>query len=331
MEQLLFSSIPSPPSRWRLFLTSWGVQALVLACLLAVNALFPHAVQQTRSFVVTNLVAYQPPVPQEPQPANPHAISSPAKLPAPEVLAVAKIVLPRAERKKTEPEIKAPEVEFATKLPEVSPAPAPHVIATNAFSTGSSVRPTTTRPAATVQTGGFGDPNGVAARPSQAPVNIAATGSFDLPLGSVHGNGLGGQTPGVVASVGFGNGVAVGSPKEGGVIQQAGFDSYHSAPAPHRIALAGGPPTIPVEIISKPKPDYTEEGRELRIDGEVRLEVVFTTVGQVHVIKVLQGLGHGLDEQAVRAAEQIKFKPALNEGEPVDSTAVVHIIFQLVS
>ena len=62
-----------------------------------------------------------------------------------------------------------------------------------------------------------------------------------------------------------------------------------------------------------------------------RLEVLFTTGGQVRVIRVIQGLGHGLDEQAVRAAQQIKFKPALHEGQPVDSTAVVHIIFQLVS
>jgi TonB family protein len=331
MEQLLFSSIPSPPSRWRLFLTSWSVQALAVACFLAMNALFPHAVQQTRRFVVSNLVAYEPPVSHEPQPANTHLISRPVKPSAPEVVAVAKIVLPRVERTKPEPEIKAPEVKFASKLPQVSAAPVPQVIATNTFSTGSSVTPTTTRPAPTVQTGGFGDPNGVAARPSQAPVNIGATGSFDLPAGSGRGNGLGGQTPGVVASVGFGNGVAVGSPKGGGVIQQAGFDAHHSAPEPHRITVAGGPSTIPVEIVSKPKPDYTEEGRELRIDGEVRLEVLFTTAGQVHVIKVLQGLGHGLDEQAVRAAEQIKFKPALNEGEPVDSTAVVHIIFQLVS
>ena len=90
-------------------------------------------------------------------------------------------------------------------------------------------------------------------------------------------------------------------------------------------------PTTPVEILSKPRPDYTEEGRKLRIDGEVRLEVVFTTDGQVHVVRVLQGLGYGLDEQAMKAAARIKFKPALHEGQPVDSTAVVHIIFQLAS
>jgi periplasmic protein TonB len=44
---------------------------------------------------------------------------------------------------------------------------------------------------------------------------------------------------------------------------------------------------------------------------------------------VIRGLGHGLDENAQRAAEQIRFKPAMQEGQPADSTATVHIVFQL--
>ena len=47
------------------------------------------------------------------------------------------------------------------------------------------------------------------------------------------------------------------------------------------------------------------------------------------MVKIVRGLGHGLDDSAVRAAEQIRFKPALKDGQPSDSTAVVHIIFQL--
>jgi len=135
----------------------------------------------------------------------------------------------------------------------------------------------------------------------------------------------------VVASAGFGNGVAIGGPRSSGVLQQSGFDAHHSAPELQKVSVVSGPPTVPLEILSKPKPDYTDEGRKLKIDGEVRLEVLFTSNGQIHVIKVLQGLGYGLDEQAVKAAEQIKFKPALHEGRPVDSTAVVHIVFQLAS
>jgi len=46
-------------------------------------------------------------------------------------------------------------------------------------------------------------------------------------------------------------------------------------------------------------------------------------------VRIVRGLGHGLDEATVHAAEQIRFKPALRDGHPADSTAVLHIIFQL--
>jgi TonB family protein len=86
---------------------------------------------------------------------------------------------------------------------------------------------------------------------------------------------------------------------------------------------------VPAEILSKPTPIYTEEARSKRIEGEVLLEVVFEATGRLHVVKIVRGLGHGLDDAAVHAAEQIRFKPALKDGQPSDSTAVVHIIFQL--
>jgi TonB family protein len=59
------------------------------------------------------------------------------------------------------------------------------------------------------------------------------------------------------------------------------------------------------------------------------LEVVLGASGQLRVLRVVRGLGHGLDENAIRAAEQIRFKPASQNGQATDSTAVLHIIFQL--
>jgi hypothetical protein len=44
---------------------------------------------------------------------------------------------------------------------------------------------------------------------------------------------------------------------------------------------------------------------------------------------VVRGLGHGLDESALAAANMMRFKPALRNGVPVDSTAVVHVVFRL--
>jgi TonB family protein len=206
------------------------------------------------------------------------------------------------------------------------------------FSTGSSAKPTTNLPASQVQTGGFGDPNGIRGegKPGK-PGNIASLGSFDLPVGPGAGNGTGGAhgVKGVVPSAGFGNGVAVvgnsgGGGGSGRAVQKAGFadtEAVKAEPAPKKRDL--GPPQTPVEILFKPKPEYTEEARKLKLEGEVLLRVLFTAGGEARVMEVTRGLGHGLDESATRAAQQIRFKPALRDGQPVDSTATVHILFQL--
>jgi len=85
----------------------------------------------------------------------------------------------------------------------------------------------------------------------------------------------------------------------------------------------------PVEIITKPRPAYTAEARAKNIEGEVLLEVQFEVSGSVRVLRVLRGLGAGLDETAVAAAQGIRFRPATRDGTAVDSTALVHIVFQL--
>ena len=65
------------------------------------------------------------------------------------------------------------------------------------------------------------------------------------------------------------------------------------------------------------------------LEGEVLLEVEFAANGQLHVNRVVRGLGHGLDETAVAAANKMRFKPALRNGQAIDSTAIVHVVFQL--
>jgi TonB family protein len=91
------------------------------------------------------------------------------------------------------------------------------------------------------------------------------------------------------------------------------------------------PATIlsPAEILSKPRPAYTDEARRLQIEGEVLLEVLFGASGEAQVLRMLRGLGHGLDENAIAAARAIHFRPAKRDGLDVDSSAVVHIVFRL--
>jgi TonB family protein len=234
-----------------------------------------------------------------------------------------------------------PEVRIEKKLaPLPTSAPIiPQTVHTNVFgSTGSSATPTTTKTAEQVQTGGFGDPHGVPAKDNngKAAVNIAQLGSFDMPSGPGQGNGIGGANgaKGVVVNTGFGNGVATSDPRAAvprGTVQQGGFGNADVAAPPTVRARIAEPASklVQAEILSKPTPIYTEEARRLRIEGEVLLEVVLGSNGKLHVVRVVRGLGHGLDDEAVREAEQIRFKPAQRDGQPTDSTVVLHIIFQL--
>jgi TonB family protein len=220
----------------------------------------------------------------------------------------------------------------ATERP--SPRPSPQV-KTGQFSTGSSATPTAVLDARKVQTGGFGDPNGVpAGNNTSGRVNIAALGSFDLPQGPGYGNGTGGSrgVRAVVTSTGFGNGVATGTGgggRRGGAIKPSGFASSEPVKQVAHREEAPKADALPVQILSKPTPSYTADARAARVEGEVLLEVEFSASGKLHVLRVVRGLGHGLDESAIRAAEQIHYKPATRGGAPIDSTATLHIVFQM--
>jgi len=114
-------------------------------------------------------------------------------------------------------------------------------------------------------------------------------------------------------------------------VKSGGFGAVTVAPeakaAPKQAESA--PAVQPIVILEKPNPVYTDEARRLRIEGEVLVEVIFRASGQVQAVRVVKGLGHGLDEAALRAAEQIRFKPAIQQGQAVDFPAVAHIVFQL--
>ena len=67
----------------------------------------------------------------------------------------------------------------------------------------------------------------------------------------------------------------------------------------------------------------------MHLEGEVLVRVTFGASGDLRVQEVVRGLGHGLDEAALRAARQIRFRPAQHNGASYDSTALVHIVFEL--
>jgi len=118
----------------------------------------------------------------------------------------------------------------------------------------------------------------------------------------------------------------VGAPAK--AVKSVGFNEATLAKAQPAAALKVSP-ISPVAILSKPTPVYTEEARRLRIEGSVTMQVVFAASGEVRIVGVIKGLGHGLDEAAAVAARQIRFAPARRDGQSVDYPATIHIVFAL--
>ena len=164
-----------------------------------------------------------------------------------------------------------------------------------------------------------------AARTSQAAAAVT-TGGFGNAAGSPRGTANGSGVP----TGGFSNSApARRAASASGEVQTAGFDQRASAPAQPSVPAVTKPIEQPVEIVFKPTPEYTDEARSARLEGTVSLELEFTAAGEVRMLRVVRGLGHGLDEAAQRAALRIRFKPAQSDGHAVDSRATVHITFRL--
>jgi TonB family protein len=343
--QLTLGLLPEPRTRWGRFVLSYGMQSLVMALFVIMAIAYPEVlVMPVHDYHFVSLVSTPPPVPQAPAPVKHFPVPVPKiaepVTPRPEALRVPSDV-PR--KKLPVPEDQAPKVTLSASkepLPDMKAQIPRPPVKTNVFSTGSSATPTMAAAPQKVQTGGFGDPNGVPASDNHGrPVTIAKAGSFDMPSGPGYGNGTGGShgARGVVASTGFGSGVATGDSTgtvvtSRAVVRQGSFGDADVVTAQPKAKTAEPVvKTLPAEITFKPHPVYTDEGRHLKIEGEVLLDVVFSATGQIRVVRVVRGLGHGLDESAVHAAEQIQFKPALRDGHPTDSEAVLHIVFQLAS
>lgn len=130
---------------------------------------------------------------------------------------------------------------------------------------------------------------------------------------------------------GFGNAALASATSPRTVaIAKSDFETTQVKSPPRSPEVENLPPAmIPVEILSKPRPLYTDEARRLKLEGEVLLELLFPATGAPRAIRLVRGLGHGLDESAIAAAQGIRFRPAQKAGMPVDSTTVVHIVFQL--
>jgi TonB family protein len=345
MADLQLTFVDEHKRNWRSYGLSFAAQSLGVFLLVQFGVIHPQELVNPRHN--THDMALTAPRPEpEAHPTQRILVKqAPPKFVAPK-LEMARLDMPIHIT--TKPQVKQPDVEpprvvvhnfpAPTDFPKVAPPKLAPQVQTGVFSEGSSAKPTLAKTdPRQVQTGGFGDPNGINGTPKNTEAKLAAArmGGFDMPTGPGYGNGTGGArgARGTVASSGFGNGVATEAPNlpHGRAVQQSGFgDTRPVSELPRQAkAVPALSPTSPVEIVSKPVPTYTAEARDLKLEGEVLLEVNFTADGKPNILRVVRGLGHGLDEAAVKAAQQIKYKPAKREGQPVDSVAMLHVVFQL--
>lgn len=340
--------LPEKKWNWKSFAASYGLVVCLLLFLILIGLVVPDSLQLRNNYYVTEII----PLPaMRPEPAPVVKKLPPRKLLPPAPVEMAKMEAPKLivpkEIRAPKPVLQEPEApkvalnNFTPAVLKTTGGARPVLIHTGDFQ-GSSVAPTVNAPINKVQTGGFGDPNGLKPSDNSKPngkLVASVAGGFDMPIGPGYGNGSGGAKgiKGTVASADFGNGIATPGKGDGrsagrgnAGVQTAGFGSQEIAQnTPHVPKVDVGPPTTAVEITFKPNPVYTNEARSLKLEGEVLLEVMFAANGQLQVNRVVRGLGHGLDEAAVAAANKMRFKPAMRSGQPLDSTAIVHVVFQL--
>jgi TonB family protein len=335
-----FGLLPEPEKSPGSFLVSIVVNGLILGLVLYIG-MTAKKVLDVHKYEQTLLV-----LPNEPPPPPKVKMPPPPKMelpPPPQVkFEPPKIVIPRPEPKPEKPiqmEAKMIAPVLKAARPSIILSPQPKAALTAAMPAQNNQVKASTAPVHLGQTFGV-TPNPNASRPA----NIAAIGN---PYGGMNGPAV--APHGVVGSTGIGNGLksgsnagmvgrvasagipgATGSANTGGSygkVASAGIPAVTQAAVQQRVVST--PTTTDLEVLSKPAVQYTSEARQLKVQGDVVLRVTFLANGQVVVQGIVRGLGHGLDEEARRVAQQIRFRPATRDGRPVDLTTTITISFQL--
>jgi protein TonB len=133
-----------------------------------------------------------------------------------------------------------------------------------------------------------------------------------------------------IASNGPGTGGGIGPGRNGG-------DGSGIGPGagPGECCDAGGAFTSGVGGVTAPtvifqvEPQYSEEARKAKMSGVVILDLVVDPNGHARNIRVMRGAGLGLDEKAIDAVQQWRFKPGIKNGKAVPVHARVEVNFRL--
>ena len=124
-------------------------------------------------------------------------------------------------------------------------------------------------------------------------------------------------------SGGSGSRGGIGSGPDGGIGDNRGSSVDGIVAEPMRPGIQA-----PVAVY-KLEPEYSEQARKARVQGTVVLEGVIDDKGKTHAIRVVDGLGFGLDEQAIEAVKLWRFRPATRGGKPLAIIGTFYLTFRL--
>lgn len=173
------------------------------------------------------------------------------------------------------------------------------------------------------------DPSLVAAQLPNVPLGVLTAPPGPPSAGTGEGDGLG---DGKGSGVGSDKGSGIGRGGPAGTGGGTGTNSPNSGGGTGEltdVSRVGASVNTRLKVIYKPRPKVTEEALRNKIAGNVVVYVVFRADGTVANARVIQPLGYGLDEEAIKAAYQIKFQPATRNGRPIDTPASVTFPFVL--
>jgi TonB family protein len=343
-----FGLLPEPESNPVSFVTSCIVNGTILALLLVFGTVAHHEIQMRKMESTEIVFPTTPPPPVKVKVKMP----PPPKTPEPPKVQVAKLEPPKIKIPRIEPKPEPkplPVIKEAMELPKVAAAKPSIVLAPQPKAALAAAAPALTPQAhPSVEPVHLGDLNGVRPNPNaNRPATVAALGNpyggsqgqAVAPRGVVGSTGIGNSTRpgsnagsiGKVASAGIpgGNGAATsGGYGSQGKVASAGIPGMTQAGTAPSAVVSAVKPTTPPVLLSHGQPEYTSEARQLKIQGDVVLRVTITTNGDMVVHNVIHGLGHGLDESALRSAPTYKFRPATQNGQPVEYTTNIIIKFQ---
>jgi protein TonB len=160
-------------------------------------------------------------------------------------------------------------------------------------------------------------------RVDDAKLTPPVTVNLDMKMADNHMPNFGApNSPNVGTSMGNGNGTGIGSGNGNGVGPGSGGGMGGGV---HRIGGGVSPPVV----LYAPEPEFSEEARKAKVAGNVLVYLQVDTQGRPTNVKVLRGIGLGLDQKAMEAVRQYKFKPAMENGKPVVVEMNVEVNFQI--